>query len=88
MPKIFHLVTQNCSEDKNIEIDFTEYEILQLVNLCLKRRYNKQLGVKYAKIYLESKGTEGRKNLINMGVDPNEIEAGYAELKRIMGEIH
>lgn len=76
------------NNNKNVEIDFTEYEILQLVNLCLRRRYNKNLGLKFAKFYLESKGKEGRVNLANLGLEPDSVELGYEEMKKIVGELH
>ena len=85
--KDFHFVTENCS-GKNVEIDFNEYEVLQMINLCLRRRYNKSLGIKFAKIYLECKDREGKQNLVDLGVNPEEVEQGYTDLKRILGELH
>ena len=85
--KNFHLITEDCN-GKHVEIDFNEYELLQMINLCLRRRYNKSLGIKFAKIYLDSAGREGRQNLLDLGVNPEEIEQGYTDLKRILGAMH
>ena len=85
--KVFHMVTEGCN-GKNVEIDYTEYEILQLVNLCLKRRYNKHLRLKFAKFYIEAKGKDGEVNLLSIGLEPKEIHQGYEEMKKIVGELH
>lgn len=85
--KDFHLVTDD-SNGNSVEIDFNEYELLQMISLCLKRRYNKGLGIKFAKIYLEALGREGRNKLNGCGVDPETVEAGYEDLKKFLGSVH
>lgn len=86
MPKIYELVTKdpnNC----NLCTDFTEHEILQLVNLCYRRKYNMTLGSRLAKLYLVSKGSDGKKNLENMGIDIPSLERDYQKMKRLLGEV-
>ena len=84
--KIFQLLTQD-SAGRNVVIDFNEFQILQLINLCWRRRYNKNIGLKLGKLYLET-GNNAKENLTNMGINPEEINDGYKEMKKILGEIH
>jgi hypothetical protein len=83
--KIFQLSTKDES-GRALVIDLNEYQILQLINLCLKRRYNKNIGLILAKIYIEI-GKSKEENLKNMGIDPNEIHDGYDEIKKLIGVI-
>ena len=84
--KLFQLQTQD-SGGRSVVIDFNEFQILQLINLCWRRRYNKNIGLKLGKLYLET-GNNAKENLTNMGIDVNAIEDGYNEMKKILGEIH
>lgn len=84
--KTFQLTTQDSNGTKLI-IDFNEFEILSLINLCWRRRYNKNIGLKLGKIYLET-GNTAKENLTNMGIVPEEINDSYKEMKKLLGEIH
>ena len=84
--KIFHLVTENCI-GKNIEIDFSEHELVQLIRICYQLRRNKGIGVRLGKIYLESKGREGKESLRSIGINPDDIEKAYSSLV-LSGRIH
>jgi len=85
--RIFHLSTED-DNGRNLEIDFNEYNIMQLINILYKKRYNKNLGLKFAKIYIET-GKGAKENLKKaFDIDPEIINDGYEDMKKILGEIH
>lgn len=84
--RTFHLTTQD-NNGKFLEIDFNEFNILKLIEILYVRRFNKNLGLKFAKIYIEC-GKDAKENLQKIGVKPEEIEDGYQDMKKLFGELH
>ena len=84
--RMFHLSVQS-DDGKDLEIDFNEFNILKLIEILYVRRFNKNLGLKFAKIYIES-GKDAKDNLKKLGIDLNEVEDGYQDMKKLFGELH
>lgn len=84
---IFHLTT-NSRVGLPLEIDFTNHNIVSLIEILYHKRWNKFLGRKFAILYLEKYGKEGREILIEKGINPDEITKEYAEEKRVYGGLH
>jgi hypothetical protein len=85
--KEFHLVTSDDFNKGNIEIDFSEYDIMSLIKICLLKRQNKKLGTKFAMILMKST-KNAKQALETIGLKAEHIEEEYMELKKLLGGLH
>lgn len=71
-----------------IEIGFTNHNLISLIDILYKKRWNKMLGRKFAIIFLEKYGKEGKEKLLERGINPEEITMEYEEEKGVYGSLH